>query len=95
MYFLHLFIHSSLSYHDMVLLQATDSLQFGSYMIFVQSRELLELFQPDSELEQQQAKLPGSIPAYAPSMPGQLCQQPLLFRLMQKFLVMCLPYILI
>jgi hypothetical protein len=25
MYFLHLFIHSSLSYHDMVLLQAIDS----------------------------------------------------------------------
>jgi hypothetical protein len=72
----------------MVLLQATD-------MIFMRDGWLLELFQPASELEQQQAKLPGSIPAYAPAMPGQLRKQPLLFCLMQKVLVMCLLYLLI
>jgi hypothetical protein len=55
----------------------------------------IELFQPGTELEQQQAKLPGKLPAYAPAMPGQLCQQPSLFRLAQKVWVMSLKDLLI
>jgi hypothetical protein len=55
----------------------------------------IKLFQPGTELEQQQAKLPGKTPANAPAMPGQLCQQPSLFRLTQKIWVMALKDLLI
>jgi hypothetical protein len=55
----------------------------------------IELFEPGTQLEQQQAKFANNLSAYAPALPGQLCQQPLLFRLTQKIRVMSLQDLLI